>query len=131
MRRAAFHGIIGKVTGLHFQDLGCSARAFDRRVLEEISLYGDQHRFLPVLANRQGFRVTEVKVRQSHRDRFDGSYTPRVNSAVDHFHTTMGELQRATIEHVFEMRAVLSPQQRRKFDEIVRTELLRATEESQ
>jgi hypothetical protein len=43
----------------------------------------------------------------------------------------MGELQRATIEHVFEMRAVLSPQQRRKFDEIVRTELLRATEESQ
>jgi len=87
MRRGAFHGIIGKVTGLHFRDLGCSARAFDRRVLEEISLYGDQHRFLPVLANRQGFRVTEVQVRQSPRDRFDGSYTPReyVRRALDIF----------------------------------------------
>jgi glycosyltransferase involved in cell wall biosynthesis len=76
-RRGAFHGILAKVTGLRFSDLGCSARAFDRRVLEEISLYGDQHRFLPVLANRQGFRVTEVKVRQSPRDRFEGSYKPR------------------------------------------------------
>jgi hypothetical protein len=48
-----------------------------RRVLEEISLYGDQHRFLPVLAHRQGFRVTEVDVRQSNRDRFDGGYRAR------------------------------------------------------
>jgi hypothetical protein len=46
-------------------------------VLEEISLYGDQHRFLPVLANRQGFRVTEVDVRQSPRDRFEGTYSVR------------------------------------------------------
>jgi glycosyltransferase involved in cell wall biosynthesis len=76
-RRGAFHGIIAKVTGLRFSDLGCSARAFDRRVLEEISLYGDQHRFLPVLANRQGFRVKEIEVRQSPRDRFEGSYTVR------------------------------------------------------
>jgi glycosyltransferase involved in cell wall biosynthesis len=76
-RRDAFHGIIAKVTGQRYRDLGCSARAFDRRVLEEISLYGDQHRFLPVLANRQGFRVKEIDVRQSPRDRFEGSYTPR------------------------------------------------------
>jgi glycosyltransferase involved in cell wall biosynthesis len=76
-RRGAFHGIIAKVTGLRFSDLGCSARAFDRRVLEEISLYGDQHRFLPVLANRQGFRVKEIQVRQSPRDRFEGSYSVR------------------------------------------------------
>jgi glycosyltransferase involved in cell wall biosynthesis len=76
-RRSAFHGIIARVTGLRYRDLGCSARAFDRRVLEEISLYGDQHSFLPVLANRQGFRVTEVDVRQSPHDRFEGTYTPR------------------------------------------------------
>jgi len=75
MRRDAFHGIIAKVTGLKYRDLGCSARAFRRRVLEEISLYGDQHRFLPVLANRQGFRVAEIDVRQSPRDRFRGSYS--------------------------------------------------------
>jgi Spy/CpxP family protein refolding chaperone len=59
----------------------------------------------------------------------EGSYTARVHAAVDRFHTAMGELQRATIEHVFEMRAVLTPEQRRRFDEIVRSELLAATEE--
>jgi hypothetical protein len=47
-------------------------------VLEEIHLYGDQHRFLPILADRQGFRVGEVDVRQSSKDRFDGVYRPRV-----------------------------------------------------
>jgi glycosyltransferase involved in cell wall biosynthesis len=87
MRRGVFHGTIAKVTGMRFRDLGCSARAFKRRVLEEISLYGDQHRFLPVLANRQGFRVAEIDVRQSPRDRFDGSYKPRdyVRRALDIF----------------------------------------------
>jgi glycosyltransferase involved in cell wall biosynthesis len=74
-RRDAFHGIIAKVTGgERFRDLGCGVRAFKRRVLEEISLYGDQHRFLPVLANRQGFRVAEIDVRQSPKDRFSGGY---------------------------------------------------------
>lgn len=76
-RRNAFHALIAAVTRLRFNDLGCGARAMQRRVLEEISLYGDQHRFLPVLADRQGFRVAEVGVRQSRRDRFDGSYQPR------------------------------------------------------
>jgi glycosyltransferase involved in cell wall biosynthesis len=77
LRRGAFHGLIARITGLRFRDLGCSARAMRRRVLEEISLYGDQHRFLPVLASRQGFRVVEVDVRQSPRDRFDHAYRPR------------------------------------------------------
>lgn len=78
MRRHAFHGLLGAVTGLRFRDLGCGARAFDRRVLEEIQLYGDQHRFLPVLADRKGFRVSEVDVRQSSKDHFQGFYEPRV-----------------------------------------------------
>ncbi len=77
MRRAAFHWLIGSVTGARFRDLGCGARAMKRTVLEEIALYGDQHRFLPVLASRQGFRVVEVDVRQSPLDRFDGAYRPR------------------------------------------------------
>jgi len=76
-RRSVFHGLLASVTRLRFHDLGCGARAFDRRVLEEIQLYGDQHRFLPVLADRQGFRVREVDVRQSPQDRFEGVYQPR------------------------------------------------------
>jgi hypothetical protein len=65
------------VTRVRYSDLGCSARALRRRVLEEIRLYGEQQRFLPVLAERQGFRVLEVQVRQAARDRFDRIYPPR------------------------------------------------------
>ena len=77
MRRAAFHNIVAKVTGLRLNDLGCGAQAMKRKVLEEISLYGDQHRFLAVLADRQGFRVTEIDVQQSSKDRFEGRYRLR------------------------------------------------------
>jgi len=77
LRRRVFHGLLAWVTGLRFGYLGCGARAFDRRVLEDIQLYGDQHRFLPVLADRQGFRVREIDVRQSPKDRFEGVYEPR------------------------------------------------------
>ena len=78
MRRSAFHGLLAAVTGLRYKDLGCGARALDRRVLEEIQLYGDQHRFLPVLADRKGFKVAEIDVRQSPKDRHEGYYEPRV-----------------------------------------------------
>jgi glycosyltransferase involved in cell wall biosynthesis len=77
VRRGAFHALLGFVTGLKFRDLGCSARAMRRKVLEEIRLYGDQQRFLPVLAERQGFRVVEVPVRQSQGDRHNYTYPPR------------------------------------------------------
>lgn len=77
LRRTAFHGLLAWVTPVRFHDLGCGARAFKRRVLEEIHLYGEQHRFLAVLADRQGFRVREIAVRQSPEDRFEGVYGPR------------------------------------------------------
>ncbi len=76
-RRAAFHRLVSGVTGMKLHDLGCGARAMKRAVLQELSLYGDQHRLLAVLANRQGFSVTEVELRQSERDRFEGVYRPR------------------------------------------------------
>jgi glycosyltransferase involved in cell wall biosynthesis len=77
LRRGAFHGLLGLVTRLRFRDLGCNVRAMRRKVLEEIRLYGDQQRFLPVLAERQGFRVAEIAVKQSENDRHDQVYAPR------------------------------------------------------
>jgi hypothetical protein len=77
LRRALFHRALRWMTTLEFGDLGCGARAMKRRVIEEVFLYGDQHRFLAVLAHRQGFRVTEVIVRQSPKDRFEGHYRLR------------------------------------------------------
>lgn len=77
LRRKAFHGLLALVTNLRFQDLGCGARALRRAVADEVHLYGDQHRFLAVLADRQGFRVREQGVRQSAQDTFRGTYPLR------------------------------------------------------
>jgi len=76
-RRFVFHGMLRLVTGQSFRDLGCGVRLFDRAVLEEVSIYGDQHRFLPLLAQRNGFRVLEREMKQSTRDQFRGRYAIR------------------------------------------------------
>ena len=77
LRRHVFHWLLKSFTGSSFRDLGCGVRAFKRQVMVEIPVYGDQHRFLPVLASRQGFRVKELDVKQSPKDYFRGSYRPR------------------------------------------------------
>ena len=77
IRRDTFHRLLASITGQRFHDLGCGARAMRRRVLEEINLYGDQHRFLPVLAGRVGFKVLEVELHQSPLDRLQGRYATR------------------------------------------------------
>ncbi len=59
--------LIGKVTGIHLNDYGCSLKAYRREVLSDMKLYGELHRFLPVLANIEGGRITEIKV--NHRSR--------------------------------------------------------------
>ena len=63
--------LIGKVTGVRLNDYGCSLKAYRKEVLIDMRLYGELHRFLPVLANIEGARITEVKV--NHRARQFGS----------------------------------------------------------
>ena len=63
--------LIGKVTGVRLNDYGCSLKAYSEEVLTDMRLYGELHRFLPVLANIEGARITEVKV--NHRARQFGS----------------------------------------------------------
>jgi glycosyltransferase involved in cell wall biosynthesis len=77
-RRKAFHWLVKGVTGSSFNDLGCGVRALKRNVAEEVPIYGDQHRFLPLLASRRGFVVREVQLRQSDKDRHKGGYGARV-----------------------------------------------------
>ncbi|MGD8854384.1 MAG: glycosyltransferase [Gammaproteobacteria bacterium] len=77
MRRNLFHKILKSFTRASFHDLGCGVRAFKRQIAQEVTIYGDQHRFLPVLANRVGFKVREIQVSQSPKDRFRGIYRPR------------------------------------------------------
>lgn len=77
MRRSAFHGLVNFVTGSRLRDIGCGARAMRRQVFEEMDLYGDQHRFMAILAARLGFRVSEVAMRQSPQDRLQRVYRPK------------------------------------------------------
>ena len=63
-----FHGVVTRLTGTAFHDVSCGLRAMTRAVADEIPLYGDLHRFFPILAFERGFRVVEVPVRQSPRD---------------------------------------------------------------
>ncbi len=63
--------LIGQVTGVRLHDYGCSLKAYRREVLSDMRLYGELHRFLPVLANIEGARITEVKV--NHRARQYGN----------------------------------------------------------
>jgi hypothetical protein len=63
-----FHGIIKFMTGNIYNDIGCSVRLFRRKILEEINLYGDLHRFLPILSHKQGFKVKEIEMKQSLKE---------------------------------------------------------------
>ncbi len=62
-----FNGMIGKLTGLKLHDHNCGLKLFHSDVAKEIHIYGELHRFIPVLAYSRGFRVTELVV--NHRPR--------------------------------------------------------------
>jgi glycosyltransferase involved in cell wall biosynthesis len=59
--------LIAQVTGVRLHDYGCSLKAYRRELVEDISLYGELHRFLPALAFIEGARITEVKVNHNAR----------------------------------------------------------------
>lgn len=65
-----FNGMVGVLTGLKLHDHNCGLKLFRAEVASEIRLYGEMHRFIPVLANARGFRVTELPV--NHRPREHG-----------------------------------------------------------
>ncbi len=63
IQSAFFNWVIRLIIRGKFRDLNCYFRAMKRPVLEDITIYGDMYRFLPVMAYRHGFRVDEVEVR--------------------------------------------------------------------
>ncbi|MGH7279707.1 MAG: glycosyltransferase family 2 protein [Candidatus Rokuibacteriota bacterium] len=59
------------VTGVPLHDFGCTLKAYRREILEDVTLFGEMHRFLPVLVAWVGGRVTEVEV--THHPRIHGA----------------------------------------------------------
>jgi glycosyltransferase involved in cell wall biosynthesis len=62
--------IIARVTGLPLHDFGCTLKAYRRDVIQDVKLYGEMHRFIPVYASWVGARTAEVEV--NHRARAFG-----------------------------------------------------------
>lgn len=66
-----FNWLVGRVTGVKLHDHNCGMKAYNAEVFKEVKLYGELHRFIPVLAAARGFKVGELVI--NHRARKYGS----------------------------------------------------------
>lgn len=73
-----FRSLVRMITGHTYRDLGCEVRFLRKKIAEEVAIYGDQHRFFPILANFHGFSVREVSLPQSDIDPRVRLYSPAV-----------------------------------------------------
>jgi glycosyltransferase involved in cell wall biosynthesis len=65
-----FNGVVGRVSGLRLHDMNCGLKAYRADVVRNLRIYGELHRFLPVLAHNRGYRIAELPV--NHRPREHG-----------------------------------------------------------
>ncbi len=65
-----FNTVVGRVAGLRLHDLNCGLKAYRAEVVRSLRIYGELHRFVPVLAHDRGYRVAELPV--NHRPRAHG-----------------------------------------------------------
>jgi dolichol-phosphate mannosyltransferase len=65
-----FNRVAGWMSGLRLHDMNCGLKAYRAEVVRNLVLYGELHRFIPVLAHEQGYRVAELPV--NHRPREHG-----------------------------------------------------------
>lgn len=65
-----FNSVAGRVSGLKLHDMNCGLKAYRAEVVHGLQLYGELHRYIPVLAHYRGYRVAELPV--NHRPREHG-----------------------------------------------------------
>ncbi len=65
-----FNSVVGLISGVRLHDMNCGLKAYRASVVRTLPLYGELHRFLPVLAHQRGFRIAELPV--NHRPRPHG-----------------------------------------------------------
>lgn len=67
-----FNGVTSRISGIKLHDFNCGLKAYDKAVIKNITVYGEMHRYIPVIAKWAGFtRITEKVV--EHRARKYGS----------------------------------------------------------
>ncbi len=65
-----FNWMVSSATGVRLHDHNCGLKAYRREIFDEVKLYGEMHRFIPVLAASRGWRVSEIPV--EHHPRMHG-----------------------------------------------------------
>jgi glycosyltransferase involved in cell wall biosynthesis len=65
-----FNVVAGRMSGLRLHDMNCGLKAYRAEVVHGLRIYGELHRFLPVLAHYRGYRIAEIPV--NHRPRSHG-----------------------------------------------------------
>jgi glycosyltransferase involved in cell wall biosynthesis len=68
------NALIRRMTGVYIRDYGCTLKVFKREIAEELGLYGELHRFIPVLAKMQGAKITQVDVKHHPRQHGKSKY---------------------------------------------------------
>nr|WP_146601456.1 glycosyltransferase family 2 protein [Novipirellula aureliae] len=63
-----FNWMVSKLTGVALHDHNCGFKAYRRQIFDEVKLYGELHRFVPVLASSKGWRVGEIEVEHHARE---------------------------------------------------------------
>ncbi len=61
------NALIRRFTGVYIKDYGCTLKVFKREIAEDLGIYGELHRFIPVLAKMQGANITQVDVKHHAR----------------------------------------------------------------
>ncbi len=59
--------LISKVLGLKLHDYGCTLKAYQKKIVKDLDLYGDIHRLIPAVANSNGANISEVVVNHRYR----------------------------------------------------------------
>lgn len=62
-----FNRVTRKMSGVNLHDFNCGFKAYRREVVKTIDVYGEFHRYIPVLAHREGFRIAEITVHHNKR----------------------------------------------------------------
>jgi glycosyltransferase involved in cell wall biosynthesis len=78
LQAGVFRWLVAVLTGIQYHDVSCGVRVMNRKIIQEVRLYGDLHRFLPILAYEQGFKVSEIPVKQSVLDLARRIYKPGI-----------------------------------------------------
>lgn len=78
LQTKAFNFLLRKLSKQDYTDIGCGIRLVKAEALSEINLYGDQHRFLPLLAHEVGYSSSEVELPQAPEDAHSRIYKPWV-----------------------------------------------------